>query len=226
MNYEVVRLPKITVAGPCARTTNQKSEKIGELWQALFTIQPDRGETYGVYTNYQGGVDGEYDAVAARKYCPGDPLPDGFQVVEIPAGSYAKFSFRGDPARDVGGFWKQIWAEPIPRRFACDFERYVGESPDGMEIEIYVGIPDFCQSCGMPMQKEEDYGTETDGSRSEDYCVYCYKDGKFLADCTMEQMVDFCLKIGEDAGRYPDREQAKQQMLTYFPTLKRWKTEK
>ncbi len=27
MNYEVVRLPKITVAGPCARTTNQKSEK-------------------------------------------------------------------------------------------------------------------------------------------------------------------------------------------------------
>ena len=84
----------------------------------------------------------------------------------------------------------------------------------------------ICQSCGMPMQKEEDYGTETDGSRSEDYCVYCYKDGKFLADCTMEQMVDFCLKIGEDAGRYPDREQAKQQMLTYFPTLKRWKTEK
>lgn len=226
MNYEVVRLPKITVAGPCARITNQKSEKIGELWQALFTIQPDRGETYGVYTNYQGGIDGEYDAVAARKYYPGDPLPDGFQVVEIPAGSYAKFSFRGDPARDVGGFWKQIWAEPIPRRFACDFERYVGDGPDGMEIEIYVGIPDFCQSCGMPMQKEEDYGTETDGSRSEDYCVYCYKDGKFLADCTMEQMVDFCLKIGEDAGRYPDREQAKQQMLTYFPTLKRWKTEK
>ena len=35
------------------------------------------------------------------------------------------------------------------RRFACDFERYVGDGPDGMEIEIYVGIPDFCQSCGM-----------------------------------------------------------------------------
>ena len=42
----------------------------------------------------------------------------------------------------------------------------------------------FCQSCGMPLT-EEVLGTNADGSKNEDYCMYCYKDGKFLQDCTM-----------------------------------------
>ena len=27
----------------------------------------------------------------------------------------------------------------------------------------------FCQSCGMPLQNEADYGTEAGGARSEEY---------------------------------------------------------
>ena len=46
----------------------------------------------------------------------------------------------------------------------------------------------FCQSCGMPLT-EEVLGTNADGSKNEDYCMYCYKDGKFLQDCTMEEMI-------------------------------------
>ena len=42
----------------------------------------------------------------------------------------------------------------------------------------------FCQSCGMPLT-DEVLGTNADGSKNEDYCMYCYKDGKFLQDCTM-----------------------------------------
>lgn len=53
----------------------------------------------------------------------------------------------------------------------------------------------FCQSCGMPMEKEEDFGTERDGSRNEDYCCYCYKDGSFTGDMTMEDMIRFNLKL-------------------------------
>ena len=37
----------------------------------------------------------------------------------------------------------------------------------------------FCQSCGMPLT-EEILGTNADGTKNEDYCIYCYKDGKFL----------------------------------------------
>ena len=35
----------------------------------------------------------------------------------------------------------------------------------------------FCQSCGMPLQKNEELGTNHDGSKNEEYCCYCYKDG-------------------------------------------------
>ena len=37
----------------------------------------------------------------------------------------------------------------------------------------------FCQSCGMPLQKNEELGTNHDGSKNEEYCCYCYKDGAF-----------------------------------------------
>ena len=42
----------------------------------------------------------------------------------------------------------------------------------------------------MPLT-DECMGTEADGSRSEDYCAYCYKDGKFTQYCTMSQMIEF-----------------------------------
>ena len=40
----------------------------------------------------------------------------------------------------------------------------------------------FCQSCAMPMDQPALHGTNADGTLSEDYCCYCYKDGKFTAD--------------------------------------------
>ena len=84
----------------------------------------------------------------------------------------------------------------------------------------------FCQSCGMPLT-EKIMGTNADGSRNEDYCVYCYKDGAFTQDCTMEQMIDFCAQftdqMNKQAGWNLTPEQAKEQMRKYFPQLKRWK---
>ncbi len=47
----------------------------------------------------------------------------------------------------------------------------------------------FCQSCGMPLT-EDVLGTNADGSKNEDYCMYCYRDGKFLQECTMEVLTD------------------------------------
>jgi len=32
----------------------------------------------------------------------------------------------------------------------------------------------FCQSCGMP-PTEDILGTNADGSKNEDYCMYCYR---------------------------------------------------
>ncbi|MEE1156118.1 MAG: zinc ribbon domain-containing protein, partial [Methanobrevibacter sp.] len=47
----------------------------------------------------------------------------------------------------------------------------------------------FCQSCAMPMTGSEIYGTNADGSKNEDYCIYCFKDGEFTSDMSMDEMM-------------------------------------
>lgn len=84
----------------------------------------------------------------------------------------------------------------------------------------------FCQSCGMPLT-DENRGTNANGSSSEDYCVYCYKKGEFTQDFTMSQMIEFCLQFLDQWAVQTECKlspvQAKEQMLQYFPYLKRWK---
>ena len=81
----------------------------------------------------------------------------------------------------------------------------------------------FCQSCGMPLGPDTAHGTEADGSPSADYCSYCYKDGKFAGEMTMEQMIDFCAPMMAQANPGMTEEQAKARMHQFFPMLKRWK---
>lgn len=85
----------------------------------------------------------------------------------------------------------------------------------------------FCQSCGMPMHTADQFGTNEDGSANEDYCCYCYKDGAFVQDCTMDGMIEHCIKYLDEFNGACDtqlsKEEAIAQMRKYFPTLKRWK---
>ena len=84
----------------------------------------------------------------------------------------------------------------------------------------------FCQSCGMPLT-EEVLGTNADGSKNEDYCIYCYKDGDYTSDCTMEQMAEHCSQFVEEfnknTGKNFTASEYKQELLKFFPMLKRWK---
>ena len=83
----------------------------------------------------------------------------------------------------------------------------------------------FCQSCGMPLT-DEVLGTNADGSKNADYCIYCYKDGKFLQDCTMDEMIEHCAQFVDDynkhTGKNLSREEYKKVLLKFFPLLKRW----
>ena len=84
----------------------------------------------------------------------------------------------------------------------------------------------FCQSCGMPLN-DEILGTNADNTPNEDYCIYCYKNGKFEQDLTMEQMIDHCAQftdeINKNSGQHLTVEQMKEQLRQFFPLLKRWK---
>jgi len=84
----------------------------------------------------------------------------------------------------------------------------------------------FCQSCGMPLS-DEHYAKNTDGSVNIEYCTYCYKDGAFAQDVTMDQMIEHCLQFIDDFNQDTDqkmtKEEAREQMKLHFPSLKRWK---
>ena len=84
----------------------------------------------------------------------------------------------------------------------------------------------FCQSCGMPLT-DQLLGTNADGSKNEEYCIYCYKDGAFTSDFTMEEMVEFCAQFVEDfnkdSGQNLSREEYKAMLRQYYPNLKRWR---
>ena len=78
----------------------------------------------------------------------------------------------------------------------------------------------FCQSCAMPMS-DEHFGSEKDGSKSEDYCSYCYQDGEFTTDISMEEMIDYSApKAAETTGM--SEEAARKMCEDMFPHLKRW----
>lgn len=84
----------------------------------------------------------------------------------------------------------------------------------------------FCQSCGMPLT-EELLGTDADGSKNSDYCVYCFKDGAFTGDFTMAEMVEFCAQFvdqfNKDSGQNLSKEAYKDMLRQIYPNLKRWK---
>ena len=84
----------------------------------------------------------------------------------------------------------------------------------------------FCQSCGMPLNAEN-LGTNADGSKNEDYCMYCYQNGKFTNDCTMDEMIEFCAQyvdeVNKNMPKPMTKEEYKDMMRQYFPMLKRWK---
>ena len=79
----------------------------------------------------------------------------------------------------------------------------------------------ICQSCGMPLENNSKLGTNKDGSINQDYCKYCYVDGKFIDDVSMEEYIDMCSQFGEQAGM--TNEEMKKFCEDLFPTLKRWK---
>lgn len=82
----------------------------------------------------------------------------------------------------------------------------------------------FCQCCGMPMgETNEMYGTNADGSKSEDYCNYCFQNGEFTFQGTMEELIEMCVPNTVAANPAMSEDDARKGMSEWFPTLKRWK---
>lgn len=84
----------------------------------------------------------------------------------------------------------------------------------------------LCQSCGMLLEQDSDKGTEQDGSRSEEYCAFCYQKGAFAQEITMEDLIEHNLmdldEWNQSMGRQVTKQEARMQLMEFLPTLKRW----
>lgn len=80
----------------------------------------------------------------------------------------------------------------------------------------------LCQCCGMPLTIDV-LGTNKDGSKNEEYCKYCYEDGEFSSDCTMEEMISICTDIMMKDDPSLKKDIVQKHFAELFPQLKRWK---
>lgn len=90
-----------------------------------------------------------------------------------------------------------------------------------VSINTLLGAPRtlICQCCGMPLE-DADISREPDGSLNEDYCKWCYADGKF-AYSDMDTLIDFCAE--HMANESFPAAQVRAYMASLLPTLKHWK---
>ena len=93
-----------------------------------------------------------------------------------------------------------------------------------VSINTLLGSPrqKICQSCGMPLA-DDIMGHEADGTINEDFCKWCYDNGAYLQDCTVEDMIDFCTDVMvKEQGADPEKVRAYLQ--DFLPKLGRWKS--
>lgn len=77
----------------------------------------------------------------------------------------------------------------------------------------------ICQCCGMELD-DSIMSREKDGSINQDYCQWCYTDGKFTYS-NIEDLINFCEE--HLSSENWSKESVREYMTSLLPTLKHWK---
>lgn len=93
-----------------------------------------------------------------------------------------------------------------------------------VSINTLLGSPRklICQCCGMPLD-DSTLSRELDGGFNEDYCKWCYTDGKFVYK-SMEELMDFLVEHMSNEDFPP--EQARAFFAEQLPKLSHWQEAK
>lgn len=92
-----------------------------------------------------------------------------------------------------------------------------------VSINTLLGTPRqlICQCCGMPLNEDSLISREKDGSYNEDYCKWCYADGKFAYE-SKESLLDYLVSHMQNPDNQKD-EDRRLQFDVYLSQLKHWK---
>ncbi len=89
-----------------------------------------------------------------------------------------------------------------------------------VSINTLLGSPRqlICQCCGMPLD-DTSISREPDGSFNEEYCKWCYADGKFVYT-SMQELMDFLAQHMSGESWLP--EQVRSYLEAQLPRLRHW----
>lgn len=92
-----------------------------------------------------------------------------------------------------------------------------------VSINTLLGSPRqlVCQCCGMPLNEDGLISREPDGSYNEDYCKWCYANGKFAYQ-SKESLLDYLVANMPNPDN-ADEETRRNQFDLYLSQLKHWK---
>lgn len=94
----------------------------------------------------------------------------------------------------------------------------------GVSTEVLLNVErnKICQCCTYPLNNIDELGTNDDGTLNTDYCIYCYKDGKWVKpDETVQGIIDYTIPFM--TSPVMSEEQARKHLEELVPTLKRWR---
>ena len=91
-----------------------------------------------------------------------------------------------------------------------------------VSINTILGSPRklICQCCGMPLD-DSTISKETDGVFNEDYCKWCYADGRFSYK-SKDDLLDFLISHMPNPEKVND-EDRRIQFDLFLSQLKHWK---
>lgn len=90
-----------------------------------------------------------------------------------------------------------------------------------VSINTLLGSPQnlVCQCCGMPLE-DSTISREPDGEFNEEYCKWCYTDGKYTYT-DINDLINFCVEHFANENCPP--EQMRAYMAESLPKLNYWK---
>ena len=92
-----------------------------------------------------------------------------------------------------------------------------------VSINTLLGEPRklICQCCGMPIDDDSILGRDKDGTLNEEYCKWCYANGKFAYQ-SKESLLDYLVANMPNPDN-ADEETRRNQFDLYLSQLKHWK---
>ncbi|MCH5204673.1 MAG: helix-turn-helix domain-containing protein [Oscillospiraceae bacterium] len=90
-----------------------------------------------------------------------------------------------------------------------------------VSINTLLGSPRklICQCCGMPLD-DASVSKEPDGTFNEEYCKWCYNDGKFVYT-SLDELTDFL--VGHMSNEQFPPEKMRAYLNEMLPNLEHWK---